>query len=1066
MIEVFRLTFVIAHSPHLIITMIKKVTNRNAMRLYVRIIFLLSLFSVAELVFGQDSRLPLKPAKGQYFFEEITLPNRDAIRDVRDIVQDSRGFVWMASLHGLVRYDGHDFKKFHHTPGDSTTLVDTEVYSLFLLGDTVLCIGTAHGVTLMELQTEKMCNFWKDDEGNLINYISGFYLDEEHILWLGGLDGLYSFAKDFSSITKKLDIDIRITSRYNPAFAKKVFCIEKHSLNNDFLMLGTECGLICYDKKNNRIHKHFLNTKKTDYRSHQSILMMEVEGNILWTVSWFSGINRFDMESETWENFDYPYTEESKYLVVNSLIVKNSDELLFCDVDRGLGIFNKKAGTSTFIYDSLPQSVLRRGGMFIFMQSDSTLWLSNNDGLWRQNRQKYRFQKLDIPYFYTWIMSILHDEKNSDYYFGLVHKTFGLACWNADTDTWSYLKTETEKEKELNTYGLFQDHLGVIWVATQGRGLWYVDKKNQQLKPFRLPDGALLKVAHQTLYKIFEDSRCNLWIGTGKSGVVRIDSLRRTATYFRHIPNDSLSIIDGNHFMAIEEDNKGRIWIGSRQGFCTFDSQRETFSDEIPKKLYQTGILPGYTYSIVKDTIGTMWMTIEGQGLVSAKENSDGSFEFRIFQTAEGLKDLMVRHMARDPNGNLWLMNNGLLYFNPYDESFMLTDDRNGLLENFGGDDRVSFDRYGNVFCNNQVGLNWIHEAKEMSEISISNLIIEKVLVNGNPINWCYDNSVNPIKLSGLHNENNITFNYTAICFDRYDQVRYRYKLEGLEETWSVTTKLLEARYTNLRPGKYRFVVDVAYKGTWLGWNKYVDFKITRPFWQTEWFLIALGTIVAVIVYLIYLNKKRYLEKQNQIRRKIASDLHDDVGSTLSSISIMSDILQYQTDSNNNVGGMIKEIGYNAHNMLESMDDIIWSVNPSNDKFENLVLRIKEYAIPLFESKEIDFSFTISNNLCRLHLPMDVRKNLFLIAKEAINNLVKYSEASKADVVFNLMDTTLEMKISDNGKGFDIKNINTSRNGLKNMRSRAEEIEAKLTIDSQKNTGTQILLILKTNIFI
>ncbi len=1036
-------------------------TIRTSTDCLIGIVILMAFLAAFNPLCAQN--LPIRPAKEQYCFEEITLPNGKPICNVLGIVQDKRGFVWMAGLHGLYRYDGHDFKFFHHTPGDSTTLADTEIYSLLLLGDTALCVGMAHGVSIMNIHTEEIRNFLNDDKGNPIEYVGGFFMDEERTLWMGGLDGLYSFTPNFSGIVKRLDIDIKITSRHNPAFIKKVYSIKQNSVNPDWLMLGTESGLVCFDRKTNAIIKRYPNTKASYYRSQSAVMGIVADGHYLWCKSWFSGINRFDMESETWTNFDYPYTENSKYVINNSMMLKNSDELLFCDVDRGLGVFSKSVGTSTFIYDSLVPSILRGTEMHIFMQNDSTLWLSNREGLWRQNRQKNRFRQLDMPYFYTWVMPVLHDEKNADYYFGLVHKTFGLACWNATTNEWSYLQTATEKEKELNTYSLFQDHLGVIWVTTGARGLWVVDKKNNKLKPFVLPDGRPLEKPQQTLYKILEDRHCNLWIGTGKNGVIRIDSSRTQASYFKHDPDNPSSLIEGSYFRAIEEDDKGRIWIGNHKGFCTFDSQTETFSDEIPRQLYQTGILPGYTYSIVKDTTGTIWMTIKGQGLVSAKENPDGTFKFRVFQTDEGLKDLMVRYMAKDPKGNLWLMNNGLLYFNPYDESFMLVDDQNGLLENLSGDDQISFDNHGNVFCADQVGVNWMNEAKSMSEIGISNLIVEKILMNGNPIEWCPTrNTAKPIKLSGLHNENNLIFNYTAICFDRYDMVRYRYKLEGLENSWSLPTKVTEARYTNLQPGKYRFVVDVAYKGTWLGWNKYVDFRVTRPFWQTWWFLTTLGVLAIGILCLIYLNRRRHLQRQKKIRQKIASDLHDDVGSTLSSISIMSDILQYQTDSNDHIAGMIKEIGTNAHNMLESMDDIIWSVNPSNDKFENLILRIKEFAIPLLESKDIDFSFVVPDVFPNRSLSMDVRKSMFLIAKEAINNLVKYSEASKADITFMLTEDTLELRIADNGKGFDMEKINTRRNGLKNMQKRADEIDAELTIASQIGIGATISLSVKT----
>lgn len=177
----------------------------------------------------------------------------------------------------------------------------------------------------------------------------------------------------------------------------------------------------------------------------------------------------------------------------------------------------------------------------------------------------------------------------------------------------------------------------------------------------------------------------------------------------------------------------------------------------------------------------------------------------------------------------------------------------------------------------------------------------------------------------------------------------------------------------------------------------------------------------------------------------------------------MSELLQCQVDSSSNAGEMIKKIGANAHNMLESMDDIIWSVNPANDKFANLILRIKEYAIPLFENKDMDFSFIVPDELFHRTLSMTVRKSLFLIIKEAVNNLVKYSDATKVEIVFLLTDSGgLKVKVSDNGKGFNMASINPNRNGLKNMQARAAEIKGEIAVTSAVGRGTTVCLILKT----
>ena len=356
---------------------------------------------------------------------------------------------------------------------------------------------------------------------------------------------------------------------------------------------------------------------------------------------------------------------------------------------------------------------------------------------------------MNVPYSHSWIMPVWHDKTTENYYFGMVHNSYGIADWNPLTCSWHFLQTETDRREELSTYDIFKDHRGDTWIGTYRRGLWYVDKDSRQLKRFLLPDGKQPEAIGRTIYKIFEDSRHNLWIGTGRRGVARINAQRNEICCFSHVQGDSTSLIDGTHYRAIAEDSYGRIWIGNHRGFCTFDPQTGTFSQEIPRKLYATGIKPSDTYSIVTDTTGTMWMTIVGQGLVRIREEHKGMFRFKTYQTDEGLKDLSVRYMTKDREGNLWIINNGLLYFNPYDESFMLTDTQNGLIENLGGDDRINIDSYGNVFADNQVGIGWTKEAQSLARSNVVNLLIEHVLVNGESFDWQMEDKV-PLQPSSM----------------------------------------------------------------------------------------------------------------------------------------------------------------------------------------------------------------------------------------------------------------------------------------------------------------------------
>ena len=1008
---------------------------------------------------AQTPTLPIKSRAEEYVFKEIKLPGDEPIRDILALVQDSRGFVWMAGKHGLMRYDGHDFKIFHNIPGDTTSIIDTDLLSLYLLSDTILCMGGKHGVSLMDIRTEKITNLANDQDGNPIEWVNDFYPDEDGTIWIAGLKGLYSLKPDLLGITNHYLNTPPITIG-DPAFAKRVYCITEHSMDNNRLMLGTECGLISFDKKRDTIHEIYPNREATFWRSHPPVYKFIQDGNYLWCKCWISGVPRFDMVTETWRNFAYPKSGDRLETIkgawaVSDLLLKSEDEIWVCDWDRGLYIFNKNNEFFSTPKQEQTYNVLDKEKLNIFKLKDGALWLSCKDGLWRQNLRAKQFELLDIPFPHGWVSATLHDEETDEYYFGLHWESYGVACWNSSTRQWTYYQPEIDKKEMFNTNDVFKDSNGFFWVATSQRGLWQIDKQSKTLKPFSMPDKNHNHFWNNTIYKVFEDRQNNLWLGTGKFGVARLNPDRTKADYFINDIQNAASLYGTTHFRAIEEDQYGRIWIGSRTGFCTFDPKTETFSHEILLKLQKTGIRDGYTYSIVKDTTNAMWLTIEGQGLVKVEEQIKDTFHFKVYQTDDGLKDLTLLYMTTDKQGRLWAVNNGLLYLNPYNNSFMLTDERNGLIESVGGDCKITVDRYGNVFCAEQVGVRWLGEAEKYSQSSVSNLMIENVSINSQPVlDW------NPYNETGVprmvkHNQNNLTFGYTAICFEDYSQVRYHYKLEGLEKDWNSPTHILEARYTNLKPGKYRFVVDVSYKGVWLGYNRSVEFSIRQVFWKTWWFILLSTIAVMAIFYSLYLSRKRQQEKQLQIRTRIASDLHDDVGSTLSSISIMSDLLQSRLDDSPNAEEMLRKIGNNARNMLESMDDIIWSVNPQNDNFYNIIVRIREYAVTLFEPLDIKFTIEVPENIVSLPVPMDVRRNLFLIAKEAMNNAAKYSGCTEAIIDFAYSHSVLKMTITDNGKGFDTSK-EYGRNGLRNMQYRGEKIGGKVTIRSTIGKGTTV----------
>jgi signal transduction histidine kinase len=199
--------------------------------------------------------------------------------------------------------------------------------------------------------------------------------------------------------------------------------------------------------------------------------------------------------------------------------------------------------------------------------------------------------------------------------------------------------------------------------------------------------------------------------------------------------------------------------------------------------------------------------------------------------------------------------------------------------------------------------------------------------------------------------------------------------------------------------------------------------------------------------------------KMQLIRNQIAQDLHDDIGSTLSSISILSNMAIKEKNANQAMSAM-HEIKNSTVTLMERMDDIVWSINPKNDSLENLLLRIKRFATSLFEAKNMDYTITIEENIHEVRLPMEYRQHIYLILKEGINNIIKYSDATKAMIRVSYRNEWLELLLEDNGKGFDSTG-SFSGNGLPGMKNRAGMMQADLVIQSAAGQGTKILLRLK-----
>ena len=313
------------------------------------------------------------------------------------------------------------------------------------------------------------------------------------------------------------------------------------------------------------------------------------------------------------------------------------------------------------------------------------------------------------------------------------------------------------------------------------------------------------------------------------------------------------------------------------------------------------------------------------------------------------------------------------------------------------------------------------------------------------------------LKYNGYNNIQTAFSDYSVFDANR---TSYQYVLYKSGDTvWNTINEKPELSFSDLSPGKYQLLLRAA--------NVYDDYSekvsalkinILPPYWQTWWFR-ALGIVTVVLVfYVLYRYRVHQLKRLQIIRNNIASDLHDDIGSTLNSISIYSEVAKQQAGREIPALDMI---GATSRKIIESMSDIVWTINPENDSFEKIIVRMRSFAHQLLKAKKVEYTFEVDEKLNSIALPMQVRKNFYLVFKEAITNVVKYSEASRVSILLFEKNKTILLKIRDNGKGIPV-NAQTLGNGLMNMTKRAKEISAELNIISANGGGTEIELMLST----
>jgi ligand-binding sensor domain-containing protein/signal transduction histidine kinase len=591
-----------------------------------------------------------------------------------------------------------------------------------------------------------------------------------------------------------------------------------------------------------------------------------------------------------------------------------------------------------------------------------------------------------------------------------------------------------------------------IWVSTSG-GLNRWNNGKWQLL------GRQSGIPHRITWCLLKRRNGEVWAGT-LGGLARIEA-GNVAEVFRH--DSGLTHSD---VRALSEDAAGRLWIGTSYGLNLFEGAGfKQFVEGAP------GVPFNAVIALYGDAEGDLWIGTLEQGLFRWRDG-----EFTRFHSGVGLHDDLIFQILEDATGHLWMScNRGIFRVSKaHLNSFAAGNIERIECAVFGKSDGMPSIECNGTFqpagWRSNDGRLWFPTAKGVAVVDPANLSrnsrlppvrIEQVFSEGRKLDL---SNMNPIKLGP--GARDLLIRYTALSFIAPAQVQFRYRLDGVDTDWLPETTERSARFTHLPPGKYRFRVIAANNdGIWNEDGAVLAFQVLPFWWQTRSFIVlsALTTVVSVGGAVRLWTARRYrrrmadLEHQHNLERernRIASDLHDDVGSNLGSIALLS--ASARRHASGEAVEDFSEIQHLAESTAEAMRDIVWFINSSEDELHALVLRMRETAGRLLSG--LAWTLEAPAQVPERKLSTEFKRHFFLIFKESLHNVRKHARATSVIIEVSFQDEKVELVISDDGVGFP-QGMEHSGLGLSSMKRRALAQNWDVVIRNNVERGAQVRLI-------
>lgn len=957
--------------------------------------------------------------QGMPFFSHLRTESGLSHNKVNCILQDKKGFIWLGTEDGLNRYDGKYFSIYNSLPGDTTSISGNIITDLFEDNDGILWIASADGGLTQfnsRLPLKQQFRLFRHKEGdhrsipdnNIVKLLS----DSKGYLWLATAN--HSVVR-FDKRTETFDSPVK-------AGAMNITSI---CLDDKGMLWAATAG--------EGLLK--VNTQTLAYTIDHTVALESMTGVFEDSRKhiWYGQPDRLlhCLDQATGKDMIFRNTDGKK----NS----PEDEIVCFAEDKSGHLWMGGRYSGVYVYDTFSeqfahfwQDPLSDGTISdnhincMYVDRAGIVWIGTNKGVSFYN-------PLYEPFVQTFLPASKRDIELFDFYRDDEDKRL----WIATSDGIFIQRDGTGmfEHRSLNYKGtslavtkFFRDADGTFYLGTDYM-LFIYDKGTNQLTP--LPGTEMTPTGRRGYTRIFNIRRDTM---DGRP-LLSIASKGQPIFYY------DLIATRWDKGAAMQADNRpvnGRIWE-----FITGLSLKGW---QIARKS-----IPGeMLYDVQEDHSGNLWISTYGNGLnfYDAKAKTISHIKMSSNLT-EGIE--------ADEKGNIWMICNGHLHkYDPTTQTYSCYElpsaKRNGIKG------YMYKDNQGNMYA---AGMNYYINFRPETVAAI----------NMEPMVWLTDFKINNRSRIELlsskviqlqHDQNFFSFEFAAPEYSG-DNLEYSYQLEGADKEWIISDKRNYASYSDLSPGEYLFKVKAT---NWRGCDSdkitFIRVVIAAPYWRSWWFYSLSLLLVIGIFFAVYRYRIKEFVKRQSIRNRIALDLHDNIGATLSSISIYSQVARVYQDQQegDQLREVLNRIDKTAGEAINEMSDMVWAINPKNDDMHSIIARMQTYAVPLCAAKNVQFNFSCDDRIDKLNLEMIQRKNLYFIYKEAVNNALKYSGCTKVDVQLLLENFIFRMMIRDNGKGFDMSALREGRtrslsgNGLHNMERRATEIKAALTIDSQQGSTT------------